>query len=176
MTLSVSLCWRLQVCQITCSEFVLREVVVIVSQFNSPRSHIILLRSWKNSWPVGALLTECLSGQMYWCSSSTHEAMSLDTESQREGEKPRNYKPADINKDGFLHLVYSPFIIFFFYMIFFFWTNFLWFLNQISWLWLESFHIFRIIIERFVMRLNLPTRIKVWVSPELCKCIGRWCK
>lgn len=134
--------------------YMLREVVVIVSQFNSPEATSFLLKLEEQLASGGIthrmfVRPDVLVFIIYpWGNVSGHWVT-------REGWKTRNYKPADINKEGFLHLIYSPFIIFFLlHDIFFSWTNFLWFLNQISWLRLESFHIFRIIIERFVMRLN----------------------
>ena len=134
----------------------LREVVVIVSQFNSPEATSFLLKLEEQLASGGIthrmfVRPDVLVFIVYpWGNVSGHWVT-------REGWKTSNYKPADINKEGFLHS-FSLFSFYYFFLLcdffFFFWTNFLWFLNQISRLQLESFHIFRIIIERFVMRLN----------------------
>ena len=50
--------------------------------------------------------------------------MSLDTESQGRGEKQAITNLQILTrKASFIHLVYSPFIIFFFYVIFFFFSE-----------------------------------------------------
>lgn len=100
----------------------LREVVVIVSQFNSPEATSFLLKLEEQLASGGIthrmfVRPDALVFIVYpWGNVSGHWVT-------REGWKTSNYRPADINrKASFLHVVYLL-LLFFSFMRFFFFSE-----------------------------------------------------